>query len=108
MDRRNPDDDYTKRGSRGGSILAGLVIGGIIGAGTMLLLAPQSGRETREQLQQGAIDLKDRATDTVRDTADQVRGKAAQLTNQGKEIAAEQLDKVASTAEAGKKTLQRS
>jgi len=119
MDRRNSDYDTGSRASRGGSLLAGLMIGGLIGAGTMLLLAPQSGRETREQLQQGAIDLRDRTTDTVRDTTaqvrshaqdmlDNVRGKAMDLENQGKDLAADQLGKVASGAQAGKKAIQNS
>jgi gas vesicle protein len=119
MDRRNPNYDRMNGGSGGGSLLAGLMIGGLIGAGTMLLLAPQSGRKTREELQQGAIDLKDRATDTVRETASQVRsrtedvvsnvrGKAVDLQNQGKDIAIDQLDKVASTAQSGKKAIQNS
>ncbi len=121
MDKRNPDYDYSMRrgAARGGSVLAGLIIGGILGAGTMLLLAPQSGRETREQLQQGAMDLRDRATDTVNATAsqvrsraqdmmDNVRGKASDLTNQGRDIAIDQLDKVASTAQSGKQALKNS
>jgi len=33
-------------------VLAGLLIGGLAGAGAMLLLAPQSGKETRAQIQQ--------------------------------------------------------
>ena len=114
MDRRNPDYARRNSGSHADSMLAGLMIGGLIGAGTMLLLAPQSGRETREQLQQGAIDLRDRATDTVRETASQVRsrtedmvstarGKASELTDQGRDIAIDQLDMVASSAQAGKR-----
>jgi gas vesicle protein len=41
----------------GGALLAGLMIGGLVGAGTMLLLAPQSGKRTRQEIQQGALDL---------------------------------------------------
>ena len=32
-------------------VVAGLVIGGLAGAGVALLLAPQSGKETRTQIQ---------------------------------------------------------
>ena len=35
---------------RGAEFLAGVIIGGLIGAAVGLLLAPQPGEETREQL----------------------------------------------------------
>jgi gas vesicle protein len=43
------------------SFFAGFLFGGIVGAGVALLLAPQSGIETREQLQSKGIELKGRA-----------------------------------------------
>jgi gas vesicle protein len=119
MERRNPDEERMNKGSGGSSLLAGLMIGGLIGAGTMLLLAPQAGRRTREEIQQGALELKDRTTDRVRETASQVRSRAEQvasdvknkaddLQNQGRDIAIDQLDRVASAAQSRKKTLQES
>ena len=119
MNRRNQTDESMDKTSGGTSLLAGLMIGGLVGAGTMLLLAPQAGRRTREEIQQGAIDLRDRATDSARDAAAQVRsraeqvvtnvrGKADDLQNQGKEIAIDQLDRVATAARAGKRALQSS
>ena len=119
MDRQKRTSPRTSNGTSGAPLLAGLMIGGLVGAGTMLLLAPQSGRRTREEVQEGARDLRDRTSDTVmgavseaRSRADQlasdVRGKAGQLQTQGKEIAIEQLDRVASAAQAQKKALQNS
>ena len=119
MNRRNQSDESVDKASGGTSLLAGLMIGGLVGAGTMLLLAPQAGRRTREEIQQGALDLRDRATDSARDAAAQVRsraeqvvtnvrGKADDLQNQGKEIAIDQLDRVATAARAGKRALQSS
>ena len=35
-----------------GRIMAGMVIGGLAGAGTALLFAPQSGQKTRAEIQQ--------------------------------------------------------
>jgi len=35
-----------------GGLLAGLLIGGLAGAGVMLLLTPQSGKKTRVKIQQ--------------------------------------------------------
>lgn len=40
---------------------AGFVIGGLVGAAVALILAPQSGEETRAQLREKGIELKARA-----------------------------------------------
>lgn len=52
---------------------AGVALGGLIGAGTALLLAPQSGRRTRRKLRRTAEDLGDRAEETVEHAADDAR-----------------------------------
>jgi len=44
-----------------GSFLAGFLIGGLVGAATALLLAPQSGEETRNVIVSKSIELKDLA-----------------------------------------------
>jgi gas vesicle protein len=53
------------------SVLVALVIGGLVGAGLALLLAPQSGKRTRQQIADLAEDLKDYASDLT----DKVRTK---------------------------------
>jgi gas vesicle protein len=52
-------------GSEFGSFLAGFLIGGLVGAATALLLAPQSGEETRTVIKTKGIELKDKATSTT-------------------------------------------
>jgi hypothetical protein len=52
---------------------AGLAIGLAVGAGAALLLAPQSGEETRELLGAGARRLGDRAADRWDDLRDEIR-----------------------------------
>jgi gas vesicle protein len=47
------DDMRTTRGI--GSILVGFIIGGVIGAAAALLMAPQSGEETRAMLREKAM-----------------------------------------------------
>ena len=42
------------------SVLAGMLIGSLAGAVTMLLLAPRSGKDTRTQLMEKGIELRDR------------------------------------------------
>jgi gas vesicle protein len=46
-----------------GAFFAGLIVGGLVGAATALLLAPQSGEETRQWIQDRGIELKDRAVE---------------------------------------------
>ena len=55
------------------NILLGMLIGSIAGAVAMLLLAPQSGKDTRTQIQQKGIELRDWTTGMVEDTLAQVR-----------------------------------
>jgi gas vesicle protein len=46
-----------------GSWLLSFILGGLIGAAVALLLAPKSGRQTREQIKDLAEDAKERAED---------------------------------------------
>ena len=52
-----------------GLVGAGLLVGALIGAGTALLLAPQSGQETRTLLRRKARRARHRATDAWDDLA---------------------------------------
>jgi gas vesicle protein len=49
------------------SFLAGMVIGGLVGAAAAMLLAPQSGEETRALIRDKGIELKDKAVDVGQD-----------------------------------------
>ena len=69
--------------------LVGLLVGGLAGAGAMLLLAPQSGKETRAQIQHKGIELRDQTVKTVEDAVAQTRGKARQITDDVPEQAGE-------------------
>ena len=55
------------------NVLLGMLIGGLAGAVAMLLLAPQSGEDTRMQIQEKGIELRDRTTEMVEDVVAQVR-----------------------------------
>ena len=93
-------------------VLAGILIGGLAGAVTMLLLAPQSGRDTRKQIREKGIELRDRTSEMMEDTLTQVRRNTNKLAmgvkDYGKEMAVEQLDNVSEAAQAGKKAVQNS
>jgi len=98
-------------------VLTGLLLGGLIGAATMLLFAPQPGQKTRAEIRHGAIELRDRATTTVNDAVTQVKsrtgqitsdvkGKAEELKHRGQNLVARQLDRISQAAETGKKAIE--
>jgi len=104
--------NYTKPTNNVLGVLGGALIGALAGAVTMLLLAPQSGKDTRRQIQEKSIELRDRTTEMVEDTIAQVRTKADKITmgaqDYGQELAAEQLENVSEAAQAWKKAIQSS
>ncbi len=75
-DERAPAE-HTGHGVKG--FLAGVLLGGLAGAGTMLLLAPHSGQTTRAQIQQKSIALRDQAVETVEDAVSQTRARAGRI-----------------------------
>src|SRR5688572_22506948 len=110
MIHENQEYRYPTNNSFG--VLAGMLIGALAGAVTMLILAPQSGKDTRRQIQEKGIELRARTTELVEDTLAQVRTKANKITmgleDRGRELAVEQLDNVSEAAQAGKKAIQSS
>jgi gas vesicle protein len=101
------------------NVLLGTLIGGLAGAVAMLLLAPQSGEDTRMQIQKKGIELRNLTTEMVEGTISQVRSNAnkfsvdgrekmKELKQQGQELVVEQLDHVSEVAQAGKKAIQSS
>jgi len=65
------------------SLLAGVGIGALVGAATALLLAPQSGRETRTQIRGSADDLLVKVRDTVEEMRTKVDEMVASLKARG-------------------------
>jgi gas vesicle protein len=66
-----------------GSFLAGLLIGGLMGAAAALLLAPQSGEETRALIKEKSIELRDKASES----ADEARQRAEYFAQQAQKAA---------------------
>jgi gas vesicle protein len=62
-----------------GGYLAALAIGALAGAGIALLLAPRSGRETRDLLAGKARELKDKADQALCDAKEVLLGKRAEV-----------------------------
>lgn len=61
--------------------VVGLLVGGLSGSGVMLLLAPQSGKKMRAQIQRSSSELRDRMGKSVKSAVAQTRSKARQITN---------------------------
>lgn len=110
MIHENQEYRYTANNTAG--VLIGMLIGGLAGAAAALLMAPQSGKDTRRQIQEKSIEVRDRTTELVEDTVAQVRTKANNLTvglkDRSQEIAVKQLENISKTAQAGKQAIQSS
>ena len=102
-------------------IIGGFLVGSVIGVATALLFAPRSGEETRAEIRDKAVELRDRTTETVKDTVSQakskayeikdsvtdtVREKAEELKQRGKHMVSRKLDDVSQATETGKKKVQ--
>jgi gas vesicle protein len=115
MATKHQDLQYSSHTVSG--VFAGMLIGGMAGAVTMLLFAPQSGRDTRAKIVEKGIELRDHTTEMVEERIAQVNAdskkltkkgqhKAKELLEHGQALVAEQLDHVAEAAKAGKKAIQ--
>lgn len=70
--------------------MGSLLVGGLLGAGLALLLAPGAGTETQEGLRRRARDLQDRYGDVL----EQGRIRATELVKTGREVLDEQMPRV--------------
>lgn len=61
-------------------LLVGILMGSVAGAVIMVLFAPQSGKNTRKQIQNKGIELRDWTTDIVEDAMEQVRSRVGEIT----------------------------
>lgn len=82
---KDMEEKQMEKGGNFTSMIKGMLIGGMIGAGIALLSAPRSGQETREMLRDKGYELKDRAVSTV----DETLAKADTLAQKGTERANE-------------------
>lgn len=113
MTSKTQELEYSNNNNAVAGTFAGLLIGSMAGALTMLLLAPQSGKKTRTQIYDKSFELRDRATKMFEDTMDDMRlntkkfaddgqKRITELKHQGQEMAVEQLDHMSAALEAGK------
>jgi gas vesicle protein len=69
------------------SVMTAFIVGGLIGAGVALLMAPQSGEDTRKLIRQQADETRQRAEAAADDLLLQTKEKAEDLRKQGKQVA---------------------
>lgn len=90
------------RGCSLGAVRLAFVTGGLTGAAVALLLAPQSGRESREQVRGYAR----RAEDHVHELADKATQVLDQAVDKGREFIKEKQAVVTEAVEAGRTAMQ--
>ncbi len=79
------------------SVLVPFLIGGLVGAAVGILLAPRSGRETREQIKDFASDTKSKVTSTIdkgKIMYDDAKIALSSAVDAGKQAYAQERDKV--------------
>ena len=72
--------------NRGALFFAGLVMGGLVGTGLALLLTPQSGEETRSQIRDKSIELKDGAVEGFAEAGQRVQTQVDAWQEKGQEV----------------------
>ena len=86
-----------------GAFFAGFVIGGLVGAAAALLMAPQSGEETRAQIQERGIELQTKAQETVQEARVKADQMLVDAQDKSKALYEEQREKLDSAISDGKK-----
>jgi gas vesicle protein len=71
--------------NEGAAFFAGLVIGGLVGAALALLLAPQSGEETRAQIRDKSLEYKDLAQEGIIDAQQRAQEQVTVLQQKSRE-----------------------
>jgi len=86
-----------------GSLLLSFLLGGLVGAGFALLLAPQSGSETRQKIRDLTDDVKEKAMGYAGDVKEKVTGGI----DKGKEYYEEKKSVITTAIEAGKEAYEK-
>ena len=88
--------------------MVGFVFGGLVGAFVGLLLAPQSGEQTRAQLAERGIELRDELQEKVPTIVEEQKGRVQEAIERGKEAAAKKRQEIMAELETEKKADEKS
>lgn len=81
-----------------GAFLMGFTVGALTGAVVSLLLAPQTGDETRQLIKQKTIELKEKGTDTFEETKKKAETAYKEALQKATEAGSATLEKAESVA----------
>jgi gas vesicle protein len=108
-----------------GAFAAGVLLGGLAGALSMLLMAPQSGERTRKQIRRKALALRDQAADNAEEAVDKAeesldealervrklrknaKERVGEAQQAGQEMVDQQVERVKAAMDAGKSLVRR-
>ncbi|MCL5061924.1 MAG: YtxH domain-containing protein [Nitrospiraceae bacterium] len=94
---------HEEGGFSAGSVLLSFLLGGMVGAGLALLMAPQSGAETRRKIREFTDDVKEKASDY----AGEAKEKITSTVEKGKHILDEKKSAITAAFEAGKEAYEK-
>jgi len=95
---RHEDD-----GCSSGCVLLSFLLGGVVGAGVALLLAPEAGSETRRRIRELAEDAKEKTSGYM----DEAKGKVLSSMEKGKDLYEDQKSAIAAAFEAGREAYEK-
>lgn len=70
------------------SFFTGFFVGALVGGAAALLMAPQAGEETRSQIREKSIEIKDKAEATYGDVMKQIDAQTTELRGRMEELSA--------------------
>lgn len=83
-----------------GAFLAGFVIGGLVGAATALILAPQSGEQMRNQIVHKGQEIRQLSEERVQHYRELADSYAEEYKQKADEVVSEARERIAHTSEA--------
>jgi gas vesicle protein len=96
------------------SMMGAFLLGGLIGAAIALLYAPKSGRETRKDIskaakraKRGAVDLAEDIAESVSDFTSDMKDKASDIVDRGKELSDNARKEILANLEHGQKVIEK-
>ena len=85
------------------SVLLAFFIGGLVGAGIALLVAPKSGEETRRQIKK----ITDEAKEKVETYIEEAKHKTSSVMEKGKELIEKEKNVISAAIDAGKEAFEK-
>jgi gas vesicle protein len=86
-----------------GKVVCSFFVGGLIGAGVALLIAPKTGEETRRMIKELAEEVKEKAEDYI----GQVKDTAMTYVEKGKNFVEKEKNLITKSVEAGKEAYEK-